>query len=84
MMRYLLSSKVFSSQTIVSLNNTFKSFFILERSYFVLDSESDLVHFFKKTNQTKPYQTLSLYSGIVMNDMNNEQHVVEKISGKAQ
>ena len=84
MMRYLLSSKVCSSQTIVSLNYTFKSSLIPERSYFVLDSESDLVHFFKKTNQTKPYQTLSLYSGIVMNDMNNEQHVVEKISGKAQ
>ena len=44
----------------------------VERSYFVLDTESHLVHFFKKNNQTKPYQTLSLQYGVVMNDMNNE------------
>ena len=57
---------------------------MLERSYFVLDTESDLVHFFKKTNQTKPYQTLQLYYGVVMNDMNNEQVIVDKVTGKAQ
>ena len=72
----------------ISDNSKSQSHFLIsfktERSYFVLDSESDLVHFFKKTNQTKPYQTLSLYSGIVMNDMNNEQKVVEKITGRAQ
>ena len=81
----LLSSKVFSSRTTVSpptLKLIASQF--LERSYFVLDTESDLVHFFKKTNQTKPYQTLSLYYGVVMNDMNNEQVIIDKANGKTE
>ena len=62
-----LSSKVYSSPTIVSALGRSITYLLslLERSYFVLDTESHLVHFFKKNNQTKPYQTLSLQYGVV-------------------
>ena len=79
---YLRFSRACLSVTTVS--RSFVGLLLLERSYFVLDTESDLVHFFKKTNQTKPYQTLQLYYGVVMNDMNNEQVIVDKVTGKAQ
>ena len=79
---YLRFSRACLSVTTVS--RSFLRSILLERSYFVLDTESDLVHFFKKTNQTKPYQTLQLYYGVVMNDMNNEQVIVDKVTGKAQ
>ena len=78
-------SKAYSSLTTVRVPLTkFIASQFLERSYFVLDTESDLVHFFKKTNQTKPYQTLSLFYGVVMNDMNNEQIIIDKASGKTE
>ena len=54
---------------------------LLERSFYVLDTESHLVHFFKKKCNTKPYQTLSLNYGVATNDANNEQVIVDKSLG---
>jgi len=36
-----------------------------KKSYFVFDTESGYVHLFKKANDTKPLQTLSLQNGIL-------------------
>ena len=38
----------------------------LESSYFILDGDSGLAHFFKKENDTIPYQSLSMAKGQIV------------------
>ena len=48
----------------------------IERSYFMLDTETDLVHFFRKSSDSKPYQSLSLNGGVLTED--NDSDVVDE------
>ena len=59
----------------------------LERSFFVLDTESDLVLFFKKANDTKPQEALSLGYGFMLENqggLDSEQIIVDQTTGEQQ
>ena len=51
---------------------------LIEKSYFVFDTESNMVHFFKKENATKPYKTRTLRSGAVFFDKASSPTVVDR------
>ena len=38
----------------------------------MLDTENDLVHFFKKASDSKPYQSLPLNGGILSEDVESD------------
>ena len=46
------------------------------------DTEQYVVHFFKKSNDHKPYKTYSLASGILNNDDDLETDIVDEESGQ--
>lgn len=48
----------------------------------MLDSGTDLVHFFKKTSDSKPYQSLSLNGGILSDDLHLESEIVDEETGE--
>ena len=54
----------------------------LERSYFMLDTEANLVHFFRKSFDIKPYQTLALQNGTLSDDLHAETDVVNEETGQ--
>lgn len=45
------------------------------------DTEQYVVHFFKKSNDHKPYKTYSLAGGILNNDDDLETDIVDEESG---
>ena len=47
-------------------------FCIIERSYFMLDTDTDLVHFFRKSSDSKPYQSLTLNGGEISDDVDSD------------
>ena len=52
-----------------------------EKSYFMLDTDVDLVHFFRKTNDHKPYKTLPLRDGRLSDDLHLESDVIDAETG---
>ena len=44
----------------------------------MLDTESNLVHFFKKENATHPYKTRTLRNGILKTDKANAPRVMDR------
>ena len=54
---------------------------LVERSYFILDTEQYVVHFFKKSSDHKPYKTYALASGILNDDMSMETDVIDEETG---
>ena len=50
----------------------------------MLDTESHFVHFFRKTNDVKPYQTLPLTGGILMDDLHLESDIIDQETGQRQ
>lgn len=48
----------------------------------MLDTETDLVHFFRKTKDNKPYQSLSLNVGVLTNDLHTEQEIIDQNTGE--
>ena len=59
-------------------------FLNIEKSYFMLDTEADLVHFFRKTKDHKPYKTLSLKDGQLSDDLHLESDVIDEETGERQ
>ena len=49
---------------------------VAETSYFVLDTERDLVHFFRTARDNKPFQTLPLAYGRI--DLNVDSYIVDE------
>ncbi len=48
----------------------------------MLDTELDLVHFFKKTIDHKPYQTLSLNYGVLSDDLHLDTDIIDEATGQ--
>jgi len=48
----------------------------------MLDSETDLVHFFRKSSDSKPYQSLTLNGGILSDDLHLESDIVDEATGE--
>ena len=48
----------------------------------MLDTEADLVHFFRKTKDHKPYKTLSLKDGQLSDDLHLESDVIDEETGE--
>ena len=46
----------------------------------MLDTDTDLVHFFRKSNDSKPYQSLSLNGGVLTDDSDSD--VVDEQTGE--
>ena len=46
----------------------------------MLDTETDLVHFFRKSSDSEPYQSLSLNGGVLTDD--NDSDVVDEQTGQ--
>ena len=57
---------------------------MIERSYFMLDTELELVHFFKKSVDNKPYQTMSLNYGVLSDDLHLETDIIDEDTGQRQ
>ena len=47
----------------------------------MLDTESDLVHFFKKSKDHKPYKSLSLKDGVLEDDLSTETDIIDEATG---
>ena len=50
----------------------------------MLDTELDLVHFFKNTKDHKPYQTLSLNYGVLSDDLHLDTDIIDEATGQRQ
>ena len=50
----------------------------------MLDTGADLVHFFKKSTDTKPYQSLSLNNGELSDNLHLESDVIDETTGERQ
>ena len=48
----------------------------------MVDTDTDLVHFFKKTSDNKPYQSLSLNNGELTDDINVDTDIIDEATGQ--
>ena len=48
----------------------------------MVDADTDLVHFFKKTSDNKPYQSLSLNNGELTDDINVDTDIIDEATGQ--
>ena len=50
----------------------------------MLDTELELVHFFKKSVDNKPYQTMSLNYGVLSDDLHLDTDIIDEVTGDRQ
>ena len=50
----------------------------------MVDTDTDLVHFFRKTNDNKPYQSLSLNNGELSDDLHVDTDIIDETTGQHQ
>ena len=48
----------------------------------MVDTDTDLVHFFKNSNDNKPYQSLSLNNGELSDDLNVDTDIIDEATGQ--
>ena len=50
----------------------------------MLDTETEIVHFFKKATSNKPYQSQELNNGVLTDDLNKETEIIDEETGERQ
>lgn len=50
----------------------------------MLDTETDLVHFFRKSKDNKPYQSLTLNKGVLSDDLHLDSDIIDEATGERQ
>ena len=48
----------------------------------MVDTDTDLVHFFKHSNDNKPYQSLSLNNGELSDDLHVDTDIIDEATGQ--